>query len=151
MTSMMNNTDTGARSDLADRDAAFAFATIHEFHRPDIAPRQREAFVRREYSPLLTPEHIDVTHRPVRYAKPKTFVFPSRRQLRNMTADRWMRQRFKAAKTASYNELPSVDYTIDNRAVLAPSSRLGRNAIESILLALSNASRYLRFNKKIVH
>jgi hypothetical protein len=121
----------------------------HERRR--LTTKNTDAIVQHITSPLVTAAHIDVTLQPiaVAYASPKHFVFPSKRQLYWMDANRWVRQRFKESKVTSVSELASISCSINNigKPVTA-SIRVKRTRTELSRLTIINAFHRLRFTIK---
>ena len=131
------------------RDLDLRIVTEPGPHSPPVERRSREQFVKYESSAYLTPAHIDVTSSPASYARAKAFRFPSRRQFRSMDADRWVRQRIKAANLVAVSELPPVHYSLDNLEMVQSSPPFDRSTVEIMHTALLNASRHCRFTRKI--
>jgi hypothetical protein len=66
-------------------------------------------------TPHLTPQRRDVTNTVIAYAKPKNFVFISKRQMRWIDANRWYRQSLRDTKLISVHDLQTKQFSIDNR------------------------------------
>jgi hypothetical protein len=75
-----------------------------------------ESMVKHVYSVKLTPNHVDVTDRPLTYASPKKFVFVSKKQLRWMDANRRCRQTTK--NITPVEDISPDSCLIDNREKL---------------------------------
>jgi hypothetical protein len=123
---MMNNAEApvnGRNTNVVD--IALKIVTVPEAAAPDLDHSPRAAFVKRESSRFLTPQHIDVTDRPMFYAQPKPFAFPTKAQLRSSDANRWVRQRLNAGNAGSAIELLAAKYSINNLAQ-RPSFRLSQ-------------------------
>src|ERR1035438_9234195 len=113
--------------------------------------KNTDAIVQRITSALITSAHIDVTFQPIEvaYAPPKHFVFPSKRQLYWMDANRWVRQRIKETKVTSVSELASISCSINNIGEPVNASiRVKRTRTEWIRLTIINAFQRLRFTTK---
>jgi hypothetical protein len=124
-------------------------ARPHESRR--LTTKNTAVIVQHITSPLVTSAHIDVTFQPiaVAYASPKHFVFPSKRQLYWMDANRWVRQRIKESKVTSVSELGSISCSINNIGKPVNASiRLKRTRTESMWLTINNAFHRLRFTTK---
>ncbi len=117
----------------------------------DLTTNNADAIVQHITSPLVTSAHIDVTFQPiaVAYASPKHFVFPSKRQLYWMDANRWVRQRIKESKVTSVSELASISCSINNIGKPVNASiRIRRTRTELVWLTIINAFHRLRFTTK---
>jgi hypothetical protein len=108
---------------------------------PALVSRRPQALVTYEASAYLTPAHVDVTTRVARYARPKNFGFPTKRQLQAMDADRWVRQRMKAANHVAVSDLPAIHFSLDYRDRLHRSVGVERSAGEFIHDMLLRASQ----------
>jgi hypothetical protein len=96
------------------QDFVVKIVTVPDMPVPDTDQNRSEALVKRECSRFLTPEHIDVTDQPIRYAIPKKFPFPSEKQMRWMDANRWMRRQLNDKKVTSVYALLPVEHSINN-------------------------------------
>ena len=124
-------------------------ARPHESRR--LTTKNPDAIVQHITSPLVTSAHTDLTFQPiaVAYASPKYFVFPSKRQLYWMDANRWVRQRIKESKVTSVSELTSISCSINSIGKPANASiRVKRTRPELIWLTIINAFHRLRFSAK---
>jgi hypothetical protein len=131
------------------RDLDLRIVTEPDEHLPAITRRGRAALVTYETSAYLTPTHVDVTNTPATYARAKAFTFPSKRQLRAMDADRWVRQRMKTANLVAVSELSPARYSLDNLASLR-TSRFERTTAQNIRNTLHDASMRFDFTRKTV-
>ena len=138
-----------ARPERLALQSISASARPHESHRLTI--KNTDAIVQHITSPLVTSAHIDVTFQQiaVAYASPKHFVFPSKRQLYWMDANRWVRQRIKESNVTSVSELTSISCSINSIGKPVNASiRVKRTRPELIWLTITNAFHRLRFTAK---
>jgi len=152
--SRQNATTFGRRcfSHRPNASVAVTIARPHESRR--LTTTNTDAIVQHITSPLVTSAHIDVTSQPIEvaYASPKHFVFPSKRQLYWMDANRWVRQRIKESKVTSVSELASISCSINNIGEPVNASiRAKRKRTELIRLTIIHAFRRLRFSTKTLH
>jgi hypothetical protein len=102
--------------------------------------------VKHIYSIMLTSRHVDVTAAPVMYARPKTFVFISKDQMKWIDANRWCRQGARDATIVPVEDITS-GFSIDKRTDAAGMRREPHesSAAARLLLAIVGGMTILTF------